>query len=295
MRWFVFAHPGQPIAPHDLWMAWNFEPAVLLLLEATLLIYLIGLRNVWRQAGRGRGMDLRQAVSFIGAWATLFIALISPLDALSGALFSAHMAQHLLLSLVAAPLFVLSNFPVAFFWALPRRWAQSIGQHRNRLRLLASAWHLISSPVSAWLLFAVSFWGWHAPLFYEAALRSEAIHILEHFILLATASLFWWVLFKQTGPAHIRYGAALPYLFTTALHNTILGALMTFTSRPWYSYYTTSVLAWGLTPLQDQQLAGLIMWLPGGAVFTLLTIGYFAAWLHALEQRNPRLPWQSAG
>jgi putative membrane protein len=98
--------------------------------------------------------------------------------------------------------------------------------------------------------------------------------------------LFWWILFKPTGQKHVRYGMAILYLFTTVLHSAVLGALMTFTSRPWYPSYATLVIPWGLTPLQDQQLAGLIMWMPGGFILTVLTIGYFAAWLRALEQRD---------
>jgi putative membrane protein len=112
---------------------------------------------------------------------------------------------------------------------------------------------------------------------------------VEHLAFLITAMLFWWVLLRQTGPKYLHYATAIPYLFTTGVQSGILGALMTFTSRPWYSYYTVLGAPWGLTPLEDQQLAGLIMWLPGGAVFTLLTIVYFAAWLRALEERSVRL------
>ena len=132
-------------------------------------------------------------------------------------------------------------------------------------------------------------WLWHAPILYQAALRNGGIHTLEHLVFLVTALLFWWVLFEHSRPAYIHYGMTIPYLFLTVLQSGILGALMTFTSRPWYSYYAASDTRWGLTPLEDQQLAGVIMWLPGGAVFTLLTVGYFAAWLHALEERSVRL------
>jgi putative membrane protein len=101
--------------------------------------------------------------------------------------------------------------------------------------------------------------------------------------------LFWWILLKRNRPDHLHYAMTIPFLFLTVLQSGILGALMTFTSEPWYPDYAASVTQWGLSPLQDQQIAGLIMWVPGGAVFTLLTIGYFAAWLRALEQRSVRL------
>jgi putative membrane protein len=144
--------------------------------------------------------------------------------------------------------------------------------------------------VFVWILFALAMWLWHAPLFYQAALRNEIIHTFEHVTFLIAAMLFWWILFRHTQPDHIHYAMTIPFLFLTVLQSSVLGALMTFTSQPWYPYYAGSVAPWGFTPLQDQQLAGLIMWMPGGAIFTLLTILYFAAWLRALEQRSVHLP-----
>ena len=289
MNWSVFAHPGGPLEPHDLWTAWNFDLWLLIPLGVTVFIYIGGIWNVWQRAGVGRGISIRRCASFIGGILALSVALVSPLDALSNILFSAHMTQHLILILVAAPLLVMSNFVVAIFGVLPRGWAQALGHGLNQSQALSRTWQVLSHPVSAWLLFAIPLWAWHAPTLYEAALQDETIHTLEHLGFLVTAMLFWWVLFKNTTQKHVHYGMAIPYLFTTVLHSGILGALMTFTSQPWYPYYTTLVPLWGLTPLQDQQLAGLIMWLPGGTVFTLLTIGYFAAWLRALEQRSLRL------
>jgi putative membrane protein len=289
MNWSVLPHPGGPLKPHDLWTAWNTEPSLLVLLSLSILIYVWGIWNVWRRAGTGRGITIPGGLSFLGAILALLVALVSPLDALSSVLFSAHMTQHLILVLVAAPLLVLSDFGLAVLWILPRPSAQSLGQYSNQAQTISRIWRVIGSPVCAWLLFTITLWMWHAPRLYQAALQSEALHDLEHFVFLVTAMLFWWVLVKHTGQKHLHYGMAIPYLFTTILHSGILGALMTFTSEPWYSYYETLTPLWGLTALQDQQLAGLIMWIPGGAVFTLLTIGYFAAWLRVLEQRSARL------
>ncbi len=289
MRWSMFAHFRESLTPQGLWLAWNLEPSILIPITISVLIYLWGMRNVWQHAGIGHGINRRHALSFLGALLALLIALISPLDALSEVLFSVHMIQHLILILLAAPLLVISNFPLAFLWVLPRAWARRLGYRWNRSQSLSHAWQVISSPVCAWLLFAITIWIWHARLLFEAALQNEAIHTLEHLGFLITAMLFWWMLLKPTGQKHLQYGMAIPYLFTTILHSSILGALMTFTTQPWYPYYATLVEPWGITPLQDQQLAGLIMWIPGGIVFTLLTIGYFAAWLQALEQRSTRL------
>jgi putative membrane protein len=216
------------------------------------------------------------------------IALMSPLDPLSDELFSAHMIQHLILILVAAPPLVMSDFPLAFLWALPRSWSQSFAYHWNQSGTVSRLWRLTNSPLFAWSTFAIAIWLWHAPKFFDAALQHEGIHIAEHLVFLITAMLFWWILFKPTKNTHLRYGIAILYLFTTILQSSILGALMTFSSRPWYAYYANQVMPWSLTPLADQQIAGLIMWMPGGFMFTVLTIGYFAAWLRALEQRSTR-------
>ncbi len=285
----MFAQPVEGLTPHNLWMAWNFEPSVLAVIGLTAVAYVWGMWNLGRRAGMGRKAALRRWGNFVGAMLALLIAFISPLDALSGDLFWAHMVQHLILGVVAAPLLILSDLPLVLLWALPRRWAQALGHGLNGSRGLSSVWRVLRHPVSAWLLFAIPLWVWHASTLYEAALHNETIHTFEHISFLASGMLFWWVLFQHTAADHLHYGMAIAYLFTTMLHSTVLGALMTFTSEPWYKYYVPLVGAWGMTPLQDQQLAGLIMWVPGGVVFTILTIGYFAAWFRALERRSARL------
>lgn len=283
------AHPDQVLNPRDMWAAWDLGPAIVVPLVGMVLLYVWGARNLWRRAGTGHGISVRRFLFFLGAIIALFVALVSPLHALSDALFSAHMVQHLVLILVAAPLLVLSDVPLALLWALPRPWARATGSRLYHSQVLSRAWKLVSSPVSAWVLFTIALWAWHASLLFEAALYDETVHSLEHIIFLATGMLFWRVLEKHNRPKKTYYAISFAYLFTASLQSGILGALMTFSPQPWYSYYITRVAPWGLTPLQDQQLAGLIMWLPGGAVFTLLAIGYFGAWFRSLEQRSVEL------
>jgi putative membrane protein len=279
---------GSP-ATHDLWKAWNVQPSVLIPLVLMILIYVWGLHNVWQRAGRGHGITSRQWASFVGAMVVLVLLLMSPLDELSNQLFSAHMVQHLVLMLVAAPLLILSDFQLAFLWALPRHNAQQLGSGFNQSRPVSGVWRVLNHPVFVWFLFTFAMWIWHAPQFYQAALKNELIHTLEHLSFLVAAMLFWWILFKHNRPDHLHYAMTIPFLFLTVLQSSVLGALMTFTSQAWYPDYAASVTSWGLTPLQDQQIAGLIMWMPAGAVFTLLTIGHFAAWLRALERRSVRI------
>jgi len=259
-----------------------FEPSLLIPLAITATLYLWGLWNIWRRAGIGHGIPVRHCICFLGAILALVIALVSPLDALSSVLLLAHMAQHLVLILIAAPLLVLSDVPLALLWALPRRWARPLGRQLYRWQPVVWLWQVVSSPICAWVLFTTVLWVWHTRVLYEAALHDEVIHAIEHLAFLGTAVVFWSVLLQHNGPRPVRYMMAVPYLFTTSLQSGILGALMTFSARPWYPYYTALTTSWGLTPLQDQQLAGLIMWLPGSAVFTLLTIGYFGASLRRL-------------
>jgi putative membrane protein len=268
-------------------MEWNLELSILVPLIFSAGAYLAGTLRLWGRAGMGHGISMAQFLRFMGAMLSLVLALLSPLDSMSESLFSAHMAQHQLLILVAAPLLASSGFSLALAWALPRRSAQALGYAFNQSRSLSMFWRLLTHPASAWFLSSVVMWIWHASALYQMALRHEALHILEHVSFLATAVLFWWVLFRQTTHRHLRYGGGVAYLFTAGLQSEVLAALITFSPEPWYADYAERVVAWALTPLQDQQLAGLIMWFPGSLVFTLLTIGYFAAWLRALELRKP--------
>lgn len=288
MHWLTAPSLGR-LTPENLWSAWTLEPLLLVPMSLAVLAYALGTWNTWRRAGVGHGITPRQCASFLGAILSLVVALVSPLNALSSELFSAHMAQHLILIVIAAPLLALSNVPLTLLLALPRGSAQRLANHLNQSEPLTRTRHVMGHPATAWLLFAIAMWVWHASILYEAALLDETVHVLEHLTFLGTGVLFWWVLFRPTAAKHVQYGMAIPYLFTTALHSGILGALMIFATRVWYSYYATFTLTWGLSPLEDQQLAGLIMWVPGGFVFALLTIGYFAAFLGALEQRSVRL------
>ncbi len=247
----------------------------------------VGERRSSRHTARN-GKRLRPTLCFAGAVVTLIVALVSPLDALGDSLFTAHMIQHLLLMLVAAPLLVLSEYPLALVRALPRTWAQHLVRGLNRSSALRRAWDVLNIPAVAWMIFTIEMWAWHASSPYQAALRSETLHSLEHIGFVLSGMLFWWVLFRHTTAKHTQYGMAILYLFAASVQSGILGALMMFTSVPWYAFYASRAGAWGLTALQDQQLAGLIMWIPGGAVFNVLTIGYFAAWWRAMDERSKR-------
>jgi cytochrome c oxidase assembly factor CtaG len=236
------------------------EPGALVSLLLLGMVYARGVRAVWARAGRGRGVRISQVAAFGAGLLSVLLALETPLDVLSEALFAAHMVQHLLLMLVAAPLLALGAPRVALAWGAPP----------TRL------WRLVPSrPAVAFALHGLALWAWHVPMLYEAALANRAIHAAEHASFLATGALFWWTLF------HRGYGLGVLYVFGMAVQSTILGALLTFARAPWYTSHLGSTAAWGLTPLEDQQLAGLIMWVPGGLIYLAAALTLFGLWLNA--------------
>jgi len=264
-----FGHSGELLEPHDLWRAWAFDPGIVLPLAATAILYARGARI-------SRGAAAPQFACFWGGWLFLVLSLISPVHPLGEVLFSAHMAQHEILMLVAAPLLVLSRPLVPMLWGLPITWRRALGQW-SKGRMVQGVWRSISQPSVAWGIHAVALWLWHAPQLFQATLTNEWIHSAQHLSFFGSALLFWWSLFFAHGRAS--YGAGFLYIFTTAIHTSILGALLTFARTVWYPAYAFSTKAWGLTPLEDQQLGGLIMWIPAGVVYLAAGLALFALWL----------------
>lgn len=268
------AHDGEPLKPHDLWAAWTFDPRMVIPLLLTAVLYLRGATWV-------HGISSRQKIYFWSGWFLLCIALLSPLHPLGEALFSAHMAQHELLMVVVAPLLVLARPLVALLWGLPFVWRRALGQWSKRTTV-QGMWRFFTHPMTAWWVHAAVLWLWHLPLLFQATLDNDWIHAAQHVSFLGSALLFWWSLFHAQGK--VRYGAGVLYLFTTAIHTSILGALLTFASSVWYPAYTATTSAWGLTPLEDQQVGGLIMWIPAGLVYVIGGLALFALWLRESDR-----------
>lgn len=270
-------------------LTWQVVIATALALSAA--TYGIGVVGLWRRAGRGRGVTWLNVVSFYAGLGTLVIALLSPLVALSDVLFSAHMGQHELLMLVAAPLLVMGKPWLTAAWAVPARW-RSVPFGVVRATPLRHGWRAITAPVTILVLHALALWIWHIPGLFEGALKNESVHAFQHLCFFVTAALFWWALVRgRYGRAG--YGAAALFVFMTAMHSGILGALITVAGRLWYPLYAGRSRSVGVDPLADQQLAGLIMWIPAGVLLTVLALGLFAAWLGEAERRDashPRWP-----
>src|SRR5437016_8727941 len=268
---------------------WVFDPIAVACLLASGALYVAGVSRLSARARRGYGVPPGQLGAFAAGWIALVVALLSPVASISEVLFSVHMTQHDILILVAAPLLVLGRPIVPLLWALSPRWRLRLGTW-SRNRYWSAAWTALTGPLVVWLLHGAALWAWHLPALYQAALGSAAIHALEHTCFLVTACLFWWALIHgRYGRAG--YGVAAVFVFATAVHSEALGALLTFAPRVWYPLYAMRSSAAGLDALEDQQLAGLIMWIPFGVIFLILGLGLFAAWLGDAERTAKRGSW----
>ena len=270
--------PDLPAAGVPGSVPWTFEPWVLGLLLGGTALYAAGLRALWRRAGPGRGVDAWQAAAFAGGQLALVAALVSPFDALGSLLFSAHMVQHEILMVVAAPLLIIGRPLAVWAWGLPPRWRAGAGR-AARLPPVAGCWRLATHPAVAWALHGVVLWAWHLPAFFEAALADAALHTLQHTSFFVTALLFWWA--PLGSASRRRQGASMFYLFSTMVHTAALGALLTLSPALWYPSYAATAPAFGLDPLEDQQLGGLIMWVPAGLAYLAAGLALAARWLRA--------------
>jgi cytochrome c oxidase assembly factor CtaG len=259
---------------------WTLTPWLWTGLATSVVLYARGHYVLQSRLGAPLRNGGLRAVWFTLAIATLVIALLSPLDALSDQLFAAHMVQHELLMLVAAPLLVLARPLELYFWALPQSTrAKTLAIiRRPTFRSLFAA---MTAPGVALLVHGIVRWGWHIPALFEACLRNELIHGVQHATFFFTAVLFWWALL-QGMHGRYGYGVATVFVFATAMHTGALGALITFARSPWYPGQTH-----GADPLWDQQLAGFIMWIVAGMWLTGLGLALFVAWLgHASRARQ---------
>jgi putative membrane protein len=252
--------------------AWNWDPTIV----AGIMVLVFGYTAL------ARLHFTRRSLSYFTAVLILFLALVSPLDQLSDDyLFSAHMLQHLLLILIVAPLILLGVPPK--WWSRFLEW-----KFADRIE------KILSQPLLAWILGMGTLWIWHIPTLYNLALAHESIHTFEHLSFLVTAVIFWWpVMAQPVERRHMGYAGMLSYLFSGAVANIVLGILLTFAPIGLYPQYlhpddTYHILTiirenWGLDPQSDQQLGGLLMWVPGGLIFLGAILSVLARWFNEPE------------
>jgi putative membrane protein len=275
----LFAHEGEHHASGlDAAALWKVVTVVVLSVIA--VGYTLGLARLWKSDAGKVTVRAWQTAAFYAGLLSVVVALLSRLDALSDILFSAHMAQHEILMLISAPLMVLGRPFIVMLWALPPDARARAGRAIRRPGIV-TVWERVTGPFAVLIIHAVVLWAWHVPALFEAALRNETVHAFQHLGFFVTAALFWWALIHGRY-GRVGYGIGVAYVFATAMHTQILGALLTFGGRVWYPTHAART---GASALDDQQLAGIVMWIPSGVIFVLIALALFAAWIGEAERR----------
>jgi putative membrane protein len=284
------AHPLPGFEGERAWR-WTWDPWGLAAVAPAILIYARGLAALWgarRGAVGVRAIGVRswQAGCYAAGVVVLALALLSPIDAWSDVRFWVHMSQHELLMVVAAPLMVLGKPFYVALWALPERARKRVGLVLA-VPSLKVAWSFFTAPLFVLMLHAVVRWVWHVPVLFEAAMEHDALHALQHFSFFASTALFWWAVANgRYGRAG--YGLGLLFVFVTAFHTGLLAALLTVASRGFYSIYAERGLESPAELLADQQLGGVLMWVPSGVLLLASALALLVAWLGEAERRARR-------
>lgn len=260
---------------------WTWPPFILMPLVLAAALYGLGTIRMIRRTSNRKSF-VWPILWFALGWISLLIALDSPLHEFGEQLFWVHMTQHEILMLISAPLLVASQPIIAFLWALPLAWRETAAG-LGCSQTFKKCWCLVSAPMSAWLVSALALWIWHIPWLFDQTLRSEWIHAVQHTTFLVTALFFWWPVVNRS-PA-LGHGGGVVYIFTTILHTSLLGALLTFAPRAWYSSYAMTAPAWHLSALEDQQIGGLIMWIPAGTLLLIVALALLVKWINESQTR----------
>ncbi len=280
----VLAHgpvPAEAPTLANLAFGWTFEPAVTLPLLAVAITWLRIVGRIDR-AHPANPVPRRRSVAFLGGLAAIAVALLSGIDAYDTTLFSIHMVQHLLLTMVAAPLIALGA-PITTL-------LRAASPHVRRTVILpilhSRIMKVLSFPVVAWLLFAGVMWGTHFSPLFDASLENPFIHDLEHGLYLGAALLFWWpAVGLDPSPWRIPHPVRAMYVFLQMPQNTFLAVTILNSSVVLYAHYATQARSWGPPVLEDQQLAGALMWITGDVLFLTAMAAILAGWmLHEKSQ-----------
>lgn len=269
---------GGPAAAHGSStpsLAWTFDPWILAPMALVGGLHMVGRAKLWKKGAAGRKVRWQRAVLFWAGWLSLGAALVSPLHELGERLFSAHMVEHEIVMAIAAPLLVLARPAGCMMWALPRGLRLKVAGILKS-RSVQSVWQWLTRPQVATVMHGVVIWIWHAPSLFDAAVADVALHRMQHVSFFVTAILFWWAIFRAQ---HL--GVAAWDVFVTMLHTSVLGALISLTPRILYHVQTADAETWGFRPIEDQQLAGIIMWVPAGTIYAGVVIVLVARWIRA--------------
>ena len=269
--------PAEPPSLATVLLGWTFEPLPTLGILAAAIWWWWAVRRV-DAAHPANPVPVRRSVAFAAGLTALAFALLSGIDRYDTALFSVHMIQHVLLTLVAAPLIALAA-PITLLLrvaspATRRRWILPV-LHARLTRLLAF-------PVVAWVIFAGVMWVSHFSPLFDAALEDPLVHDLEHLLFLGSALLFWWpAVALDPAPWRMPHPARALYVFLQMPQNTFLAVVLLNVGVALYPHYATLALPWGISALADQATAAGIMWLAGDAIFVVAILALVAGWMRA--------------
>lgn len=255
----LLATPASAHGGHDHGIGWTLSGEVVLPLLAGLLLYLVGLARLLKRSHHAHALLGRRAMLFLCGWLIMAGALVSPLHEAGEVSFALHMIEHELIMLPAALMLVTARPGPVLLWGLPASGRRMVGAAARM-----SLWKQLSNPFTATALQAVALVVWHMPTLFDRAITDEGWHVAQHLSFVATALIFWWAMLPR---GHGRAGdlTSALCLFVTSMIGGGLGALMALGQSPWYAAYVAmGMTPFSLTPAEDQQLAGLVMWVPGG-------------------------------
>jgi putative membrane protein len=260
----------------NFWLTqWNWQPTIILGAAAAIYLYLYAVGPLRVKYRLGPPVKTSKVVAYILGVNLIFLSLFSALDKLGDTyLFSAHMIQHLILTIVGPPLIILG---------LPDWLVQPLLRKRLVLRL----GRFLTHPGVAFTLYNANLFLWHAPPLYDATLYNEMLHIFEHVTFIGLGLLYWWPVFSplKEGWPHLSIGGQILYIFLGGMPTVLLGAGLTFAS-PLYAPYINAPRVWGISPMTDQQLGGLIMWVPANLAYIVVVGVLFIRWMQAQEIRQ---------
>ncbi len=254
---------------------WNLNPSILIGTAIVMGVYLYAVGLLRKPYRLIDGVTRRHVIYFYLGVLVIFFALVSPIDEIGDRyLFSVHMVQHLLLTIVGPPLLLLGTPEVVLKPLIRKR----------SIFLIA---RVLTNPFVAFFLFNADFWLWHIPTLYDATLTNEGIHILEHSTFIVFGVINWWPMFSPLPEElpRLSIGGQVLYLFLGGMPMVALGAGLTF-AGPLYAPYLQAPRVWGLSPVTDQQLGGLIMWVPSNIVYIIIVSALFIRWMQQQEAKQ---------
>ena len=256
----------QPMS--DIWTHWHGHPDALIGLTLLEGLYLLAVGPMRTRFGMTEAASPKELLSFTTGVMVIFMALLSPIHILSDQyLFSMHMFQHIMLTLIAPPLLILG---------VPARLLKPITSNKITFRVAS----ILTSPIFAIISFNLVFSIWHIPALYNLSMEFHSIHISEHLLFIAVAVLMWWPLTSKVRELpRLSYPLQIVYLIILSIAQIIVFAMITFSTEPLYEWYVNAPMIWGITPVADQQIGAIIMKIGGSAIFMSLIIILFFKWV----------------